>query len=58
MRHLFGIGVTESPILQTMRQRVAKRIHIYKAFRRPAKIGIFSFLRRFANIGKLTLSSF
>ena len=25
MRHLFGIGVTESPILQTMRQRVAKR---------------------------------
>jgi hypothetical protein len=32
--------------------------HIYKPFRHFAKIGIFSFIRRFANIAKLTLSSF
>jgi len=31
MMHLFGIGQTTSPILQTMRQRVVAT-HIYKAF--------------------------
>ena len=31
MMHLFGIGVTKSPILQTMRQRVVAT-PIYKAF--------------------------
>jgi hypothetical protein len=32
--------------------------HIYKPFRHFAKIGIFSFIRRFANIGNSTLPSF
>jgi len=32
--------------------------HIYKTFRRAAKIGIFSFLLRFTNIGISILSSF
>ena len=32
--------------------------HIYKAFRHAAKIGIFSFILRFANIGIYFLYSF
>lgn len=45
--HLFGIGVTESPILQTMRQRVGMQYLYISPFCQFLQIGISPYMLHF-----------